>query len=278
MLTFRRSVLALTATGALALAGCAGTTQSNQSDGSNDPLTRLRSNASASLQEAVAKTEQAKSVAFTTEGTAAGKTANGSGQIAFGPPVQAEVMMNTLGIGPLSVRLIDTVLYAQIPQQQQETVGGKKWFKLDLAQIAKAGGFDAEQFTNQIRNANPTTQLKTLLDSGKLTVVGDEKVDGTPTVHYTGTVPVASYLKQQDEKARALVEQQLTKAGIKDVTTDLWVDAAYQLRKSRMVMKSTAASTDLTTVYRDYGKPVQVTAPPAADVSDLAGLIRNGAA
>jgi hypothetical protein len=127
-------------------------------------------------------------------------------------------------------------------------------------------------FTKQFEDIDPTKQVKTLLATEGVTVVGEETVNGARTVHYTVTTPVATYLGLLDAKMRAGVEQQLTKNGVKEVKIDLWVDEQYQPRRAHMVM---GTMNELTVDYTDYGKPVNIETPPPAETADFAEMLKG---
>lgn len=123
----------------------------------------------------------------------------------------------------------------------------------------------------QFRNVDPTQQAKTLIASGQVKAVGQETIGGVKTVHYTGTTPLAAYLEQLDPSMRDTVQKGLASKGVTEVRTELWIDAQYQVRRCHMVM----GDTDLTSDYGDYGKPVNVVEPPAAETTDLADMLGN---
>jgi hypothetical protein len=161
------------------------------------------------------------------------------------------------------------VFYTQIPEKDRAGLNGRNWMKTDLGGDGTATG----RIARQLDGMDPAKQLKNLLAGGRTTVVGEDAVAGVKTVHYTSSTPVAAYLKQVDAKARPELERLL--AGAKAVRTDLWVDEQYLIRRSRSVLGATDAATDLTVDYTDYGKPVTVVAPPAAETVDFAELM-NG--
>jgi len=269
MSRLRNTAVAVLAVGALALAGCAeAKSDSASQDAKPDVLTLLRTQAAASLKTAADRTEKAESLAFTTEMTFGGQQVTGKGTLAFGPPLTAQMRMEMPSLGSMEVRLIGGVEYIKMPAQSRAAFGGKTWVKVDLAKVAESAGLGGDQFAKQFENADPTKQIELLLASGKLKVIGEEQIGGVKTVHYSGLVPVSEYLKSVDAKSRAAAQAQMDKAGIKEIATDLWVDELYQPRQVKLKM----GQIDSTTTYTDYGKPVNVTAPPAAETADLAEL------
>jgi hypothetical protein len=55
---------------------------------------------------------------------------------------------------------------------------------------------------------------------------------------------------------------------VKEIATELWVDEQYQPRRAELTM----GEVDTRITYTDYGKPVNVVVPPAAETMDLAEL------
>ncbi len=273
MFQLRKAAVAAVAVTALALAGCAGT-KSDESASENDVLSLLRTEAAASLQKAADNTQKSKSVAFTMVMKTQGTTVNGSGAISYGSPLAMSMTMEMPQLGSMEVRLVDGVQYIKMPPQLQQNLGGKPWLRINLADAAEAAGIGADQLTKQLEQADPAKQIKNLLDGGKLKVVGEETVDGAKTVHYSGTLTLEDYLARTAAGDRAQLKEQLEKASVTEIVTDFWIDEKYQPRKMQLKM----GLVDVASTYTDYGKPVTVTAPPAAETSDFAELRKKAGA
>jgi hypothetical protein len=267
MFRLRNAAVALVMVGTLALAGCAGQERSTAEKAEPDVMTLLRTEVQASLQNAAEKTEKSKSVAFTMNVTAQGTQVMGKGALSYGPPLAMTMTMNTAGAA-MESRLVGNVMYMKLPAAALPNAAGKPWVKIDLAEVAEMNGMDASQFTEQLEKCDPAKQIKNLLATGKLTVVGEETVDGVRAVHYKGTMLVDEYLKQVNPSMRAKQKANLDKLGVKDVVTELWVDEKYQPRKIDLTLGT--IRTQVT--YRDFGKPVTVSAPPAAETTSLAEM------
>ncbi|HEV7898196.1 MAG TPA: hypothetical protein VGP31_10170 [Planosporangium sp.] len=264
----RKAALVLVSLGAFALAGCGPATGSSQGERKSDTLTLLRSDAKGSVQKSADTTSKATSVTIVMNGTSDGKPIKGHGAVALGGPLKAEIVMEEAATGQTTVRMLGTAIYVQIPTKDRASMDGKSWMKMDLAGKDKAAG----EIARQLDNMDPSKQVKTLIASGSVTVVGEDTVGGVKTVHYAATAPIAAYLGQLDPTMRPQVEKVLTDKGIKEAKVDLWVDEQYTLRRSRSVL---GTATDITVDYIDYNKPVTVTAPPAADTFDLAEMMNK---
>jgi hypothetical protein len=185
--------VALLVAGVLTVSGCQAEKKSDAEQAAQpEGLQLLLTNAKQSLQEAASRTAKAESVSVTLDGTVSGQKISSRGAVAFGPPITAELTSTGIAPLPISARVLDTDVYIQVPEQFRAQLGGKGWMKANLADTAQAVGIDADQLAAQLQNADPSKQLKTLLASGDLKAVGEESVDGVPTVHYAGTTPVAS--------------------------------------------------------------------------------------
>jgi hypothetical protein len=270
MLSSRKAAAALLAASALLLAGCNNDTREADSATKPSILELMAKDAEGTFRQSVDKTQQAKSVHFTMAGTSAGQQVNGSGDMAFGPQPAFEMTMGAAG-QTITARLLGSVMYMQVPAAQRSALGGKSWLKMDLAAISKGSGVNADQLTRQLKDADPSQQMKRLLDTGKLTAVGEETIDGAKTVHYSGVIPLDAYLKQYDSGLKSKAEQEMRRQGVTEVKTDFWIDEQYQPRRCHIV----AGPTDMTVNYTDYGKPVNVVAPPASETTDYSALLRG---
>lgn len=172
------------------------------------------------------------------------------------------------GAGAQAV-LLDRVAYVRIPQLQA-LAGGKPWLKVDLGQIGNRAGVDVDQVLKVVEKVDPAEQTKMFTASTDARKVGTETIDGVKTTHYVGTVTVAQALSRLDADARSRAQQILPSSGSSKINFDLWVDGSRLPRKlSSKVDNAKDENSTVTVVYRDYGKPVSVTAPPAAEVGEF---------
>ena len=71
-------------------------------------------------------------------------------------------------------------------------------------------------------------------------------------------------------------------SGLKDVPTDVWVDAAGRVRKVELAYENVRfpsrqkGDITLTTELYDFGVEADIALPPAADVTDLGDLLNGG--
>jgi hypothetical protein len=136
------------------------------------------------------------------------------------------------------------------------TLRGKHWIKLDLDKGAQAFGFNLAALAGQ----TPSSVLDTLRLPGKVSEAGTETVAGVETTHY-------------HEELNA------TQKGALYKSLDAWIDDKNLVRQvkldygARVDPTSTErAHTVLTMTFSDFGTPVSVSTPPAADVVDSSQL------
>jgi hypothetical protein len=247
-----------------ALAGCA--SKNNATQQQPNRLVALVADVSGSLQKVASSTDKVTSVGFTMTGTGAGMKINGDGAMAF-QPLKAEFNVDTGMAGTTTVRVVDNTFYVKVPAAQQTGMKGKTWLKLSSG---KSSPFSA--VSRQVQDVNPVEQVKTMLASGNATAVGQETVNGVQTVHYKATIPVETAVKQVDPRYRSAVKGMYDKAGVKEITTEVWIDDQYRPHRAHVVA---GTMSDMTIDYRDYNKPVSVTAPPAGETIDLDKMLKG---
>ncbi|MFF4879233.1 MULTISPECIES: hypothetical protein [unclassified Micromonospora] len=265
----KTAVVAVSALTALAVSACGAKSGSSEAPKQPSVLELLASDLKGSLQKTVDATDKTDSVTVTMTGTAGGEKISMQGVLDLGDPLKAEMKTSDPDGTTTTVRMIGAVVYVEIPAEDRASTGGKRWMKMDLSAVGEQAGMD---FTKQFEDVDPIKQVKTLLATEGVTVVGQETVNGAPTVHYTVTTPVTTYLGQVDAKLRADVEKGLAKQGVKEIKIDLWVDEQYRPRRAGMVMGKMG---DMVVDYTDYGKAATIETPPAAETADFAEMLKG---
>ncbi|WP_433130316.1 hypothetical protein ACQPWW_07045 [Micromonospora sp. CA-240977] len=261
--------VAVSALTALAVSACGTTSGGSESPKQPNVLELLASDLKGSLQKTAEATDKSDSVTVTMTGTAGGEKVSMKGVLDLGDPVKADMTTTDEQGASTIVRMIGAVIYVEIPAEDRAEMNGKRWMKMDLSAAGKQAGMN---FGKQFEDIDPTKQVKTLLATEGTKVVGQETVNGAATVHYTVTTPLTTYLAQVDAKLRAGVEEQMTKMGVKEITTDLWVDEQYRPRRAALKMGPLG---DLVMDYTDYGKAVTIEAPPTAETLDFAEMLKG---
>lgn len=264
------AVLAAATAAAVTVTGCGPSTVSQEAAQQSSVLELLANDLQGSLQEAADRTSKVETV------RAAAMVSGAEDfemQIAMDlrDSVSYEMVMEMEGEAT-TIRLVDSVMYMEIPEAERERSDGKRWMKLDVS-AAEGMGID-----EQMQNADPVQQVKTLLEIEGVTVVGEETVDGTPTVHYSVTATAEEHLALLEEQGKldsvgqANAADQMAEFGVTEIKTELWIDEQYWPRRARMTMGEMGV---MTVDYTDYNEPVTIEAPPAAETADFADFLGN---
>jgi hypothetical protein len=181
----------------------------------------------------------------------------------------------------LEMLLDGTVAYMRMPFLASQLPAGKEWVSLDLAKAAQlAGGAGLGDIQSFAKGSDPREVLDYLRSlAGEVTHVGTEDVRGVPTAHYFAVVDwqqvLAAAAKQANEPG--LVDQFANFGGtMANIPVDVWVDEDNLLSRMTMSFSMTEGAQEAAGTLRlelfDYGKPVNVDTPAAADVVDALSL------
>jgi len=254
--------------------GAAGAGKSGSGSGSGGGVADL--SPAAFVKAALAKATNDKTVHVTGTLTAAGTDGTMAGDEQFGSSTEVSMTMAIAGTS-ISEILVDGKLYMKIPQLSAE-LGGKQWAELDLSSLGSLGS-TFQSLIDSTKNSDPTQQLQPLLASGDLHKVGTETMDGVRADHYAGTVdPATAFDGSQAAKNLtpaqiAQLKSLLKSGGVTKETIDLWV-AADGLPVRIGVSSSTSGGAFKVDMHlSDWGKPVSIAAPPAAQVGDISSML-----
>ena len=181
----------------------------------------------------------------------------------------------SMPIGAIQVVYLDKVVYMKSAQLSQAT-NGKPWIKMDIGREAQQSGFNLDALMNQSQQINPAEQTKMLTASKDVKEVGEETINGIKTTHYTGSMTVAEAMAKLDAKTRQQLEKVYQQVGANKIFFDLWADDEQLPRKLTTKISIPQGNTSNTIIYQDYGKPVNVSAPPADQVGDFRSLSGAG--
>lgn len=203
---------------------------------------------------------------------AAGQKLSGEGDLRMSADDAAMSMDMTTPEGTMSMVLLDNVFYIKLPQELEP---GKSWVKIDSNDdnpIAKALGGMTEQMS---KNADPRATLEQFEKAGEITDTKEEEIDGKQTTHYTITVDVEKLAENQEDPAMKSAMDQSIKAGLKDFPVDVWIDEEDLPVRFTMDMPTPNPATGENTSvkmqidYTDWGKPVEIAAPPAGEIAEF---------
>jgi hypothetical protein len=272
----RRALLVVVA--ALAVAGCGG-----GSSLSFDPAASAATTANA----------KSAKVAFDTKVAGGGQTLHmtGDGTVDF----QNQAARMTFDVGDLlrgsglpasanerwTILTQGLVLYMNAPALAQQLPGGKQWLKLDVEAVAKSRKVDLGQF-RQLTQSDPTQMLAYLrAASGEVKKVGEEKIRGVDTTHYSAEVDLDRVADQAPtnlrKSFRASIRSLERGLGTHTIPVDVWVDADDLVRRleEHLPVAGNGGKIDFGVDFYDFGTPVSITPPPAAETLDL-GTVLGG--
>jgi len=218
------------------------------------------------------QTSETNSAHMTITADAAGQQLSGEGDLSMAADKAAMSMDMTTPEGTMSMVLLDNVFYLKLPQELEP---GKAWVKIDTKDdnpIAKALGGLTEQMS---KNADPRATLEQFEKSGEITDTKEEELDGVQTTHYTVTVDVEKLAANQEDPTMKSAMDQAIQGGLKDFPVDVWINEDDLPVRFVMDMPTPnpatgkSESVKMQIDYTDWGKPVDITAPPAAEIAEL---------
>lgn len=202
-----------------------------------------------------------------------GKPYAGAGDLRLGadPAMHLTMSVPELG-GELTILLVDKVLYFSAPKIIQS---GKRWVRMASTVDNPTGNAFGAALKQLLRQGDPAQVLKQFGDAGRITATRPEESNGKSTTHYSVTIDVDKLASgQQDADLRQLVNG-AQQAGAADIPLEVWLD--QESLPVRMTMDTPFRKPDtnhgdkltITADYSDWGRAVEVTAPPANEVAEL---------
>ncbi|MEV5463208.1 DUF1396 domain-containing protein [Streptomyces sp. NPDC002788] len=238
----------------------------------------------AAVAKAAKNTEDITSLHYRMNGTVPGSgRVEAEASMRLKPSIAMSMKMTAPDQGatePMEIRLVDKAMYIGGGAEMAKEMDGKSWMKFDLSGSKVGKELDQLGSTSQAEQ-NPAAESTFLTGAKDVKKVGSEKVDGVETTHYAGTVTLKDLRASlKDEKAATREQReksikQYEKLGVDKVTMDMWVDGDDHTKKFRMKGDAAKGPLDMTITFLDYNKPVDVKAPPAKDVADLAEMFKE---
>lgn len=229
------------------------------------------------LEKVKTKSEEITSLRYSMTGTAEGEQFSGDVSMRLKPSVAMSMKMTTSGEGgqTAEIRLLDQAMF----------IGAEgKWIKFDMKSLdpAMAKKLNSAGGTANKTGENPGDRAGELLKAKDLKLVGEETIDGVKTKHLSGTVTLdemraalasstSPEAKTRQEKSVADLEAQ----GVKSLTVDMWIDGSDHPKQVRTRGDAAKGPVDTTIKFLDYNQPVEVAAPPADQVVDLAEMMKG---
>ena len=226
----------------------------------------------ADLAKSVGDQATAKNSAhMTMSGNFGGEEMTGEGDVSFDATNPVMSIDMTMSSGDISMVLVDQVVYIKVPGQE---VGGKPWLKIDTNSGNSLAKVFATMSDQMSKNADPRTALEQFKEAGEVTDSKAEELDGKQTTHYTITVDVQKLADAQTDPVQKAGLDAAIKAGLKDFPVDVWIDEEQLPVRVAFDMPAPDGKGGTTTAkmqmdYTDWGKTIDVTAPPADQVAEM---------
>lgn len=262
----RRKTLALSALALVTtLSACSGqtgrTAQPEGDQGSGDRAFKPVSSISALVSQASDSADAQRTVTFTT------KISGGPAALDSMPPNTCQVdiaksMMSCDGAAEMVVT--QDAMYVKMP-----VPGQKPWRKISY----RSGGA-MSQMMSKVSTFKRFTEFEKMLPKGS-TITGTKRteVNGKAATRYDVTVDPTKLPKSSNQLAQ-LGQDVMRKNGITELHSTFWVsDQGLPLKYTTTVPPMTAMGREIpeittTVTYSDWGKPVEITVPPASKVGE----------
>ncbi|HEU5474297.1 MAG TPA: hypothetical protein VFV67_26920 [Actinophytocola sp.] len=248
--------------GALVLSGC--DSAPSASSGGNGSGTGDEFGSMSTLADLVKdKRGQHQSAHMTMVITTAGESFTAEGDVLFGDNLRLETTLRLPETAPVTARLVDGVAYVRYRD--------KPWMKVDTEGklSARTVGGAVQRIKAYI---DPAQLVPRLARSGRITGRTTETVRGEQVTRHVVTVDVRKAAAEQTDPEFKKTMDEAGAAGATTFPVEVW------LNKDELPVRTVAeipvknsqtgqsTKTKVTVDYQDWGKLVDITAPPASDV------------
>lgn len=187
------------------------------------------------------------------------------------PSLLAQMSM-TVGAQRMEVRMIGTDMYMQLPAAAAAAVpGGKSWFSMSFDELGSMAGMDTSGLADALQNPAASIDKYAKYVTGG-TYVGPATVDGVDAKQYDFVVDTKGAM------AEMMPSGLPTESGVTmpdSVHESVWIDDEGHPVQMKMDMGTLGTTT---MHLSDFGAKVDVVAPPAGEVADLAELMKGAGA
>ncbi|ONI85980.1 hypothetical protein ALI144C_12855 [Actinosynnema sp. ALI-1.44] len=229
-------------------------------------------NSALDLAEAInSKGDSKKSAKITFDmslGAAAGGAIKGDGAFSAEGASPSMQMTMDMGSAKMEMVLIDKTLYMKAPGGMGGTSSAKPWMKIT------PGGSDplSKQMGPMLDKIDDSFDIDKQLDQIKSagTIDKQEKttLDGEEVTHYKITIDTAKMAQSAEDQTTKDSAKQLSSAGVKSFPMEWWINSDNLPVKITSKITAQGQSVDLVATYKDWGKPVDIKAPPASQVAN----------
>ncbi|MFJ1648967.1 DUF1396 domain-containing protein [Streptomyces sp. NPDC088258] len=245
----------------------------------------------AAIKRAAGKNEKITSLSYTMDGKVPGEgTVKGDAAMSMKPLAMRMKMTGMLEGEEQEIEILlssDGMYIGGAAAEAEPEMDGKRWLKFpmgSLDEMAASGGENPLGGLSGQVDRNPAAESGSLALADDLKKVGEETVDGVKTTHYTGSLPLSAMkaeLKGLDAETKKQREKSLKAyedMGIDKLTMDMWIDGDDLTKQFRTRATTESGPLDMKITFKDYNKPVEIKAPPASEVADLAEMMSGAEA
>ncbi len=161
-------------------------------------------------------------------------------------------------------RVIGPRTFTRTPQ---EAIPGKPWVGTDAGSADPVAQALGTGFLLSVKLPDLGRALTEIERTGRIVSAGQTKLGDVAVNHYR--------LELDPAKAPELFPEFGPQPGAVKVPAQLWLDAAARPVRYAVDFSAAPAPAKGTTDYRDWGKPVDIPAPPAGQVVDAAELLKQ---
>ncbi|GAB3715474.1 hypothetical protein GCM10027598_24440 [Amycolatopsis oliviviridis] len=234
-------------------------------------------------------TRKSKSSKATLDATRGGTRVTGT-LLTYYDGAASKVEANlTIGGEAGILRLVDQTLFIKLPAAEKAQLKtDKNWGKIDLNSEDPQAKAMGKAMLKSFEMGDPAKLLELVEKTGRITRSEQTRLDGVPANHYFVEFDAMKQFNLffgEDVPAdqRAKIEKRLEGKDLR-IPAELWLNAEQLPLKVTMDMTSFMKSVGgrdtgeakSTYVYSDWGLPVEVTPPPAAEVGDYAEMVKQG--
>lgn len=228
------------------------------------------------LSKASAATLAAKtahvSVAVSVQAAGKSVTVTGTGVVDFAGKSSDLRLTLPGGAGSEEVRQIGTSIYVMVPASARAQVPGHTpWIRVDASRVSQTQLSSSFGMTGA---QDPAAALRYLQAGVSVVRVGTGTVRGVATTHLRAAVDLAK-LAGAGGQAGGGLSAAVRALGTHVLPVDVYLDAQNRVRRLRVdiSVRQPAARLTLTEDLYDFGAPVQISAPSAAQFTDITAAL-----
>jgi hypothetical protein len=192
-------------------------------------------------------------------------TTTATTQLQLRPTLLADESLHTSASGR-SVSVEEIVSAKAVYIKEPNALTGKSWVEIPFSELGGSLGSSISTLLQNAQNGNPAEQTQLFTASKNVHVVGTEMVNGVETTHYKGTVTAATALASLKPSVRKGLAP-LLKLITGDIQFDVWIDAEHVTRRLVEVETVAGEPATVTVNVTSVNQPVQITPPPASEVT-----------